>query len=75
MDCTHVHRSGSLIEQQMIGRLNVRTVTTRDVVRRVHGMLRPDALSAEHREPRHQLINSALAAIEDERQMMARYSL
>lgn len=76
MQCEHNNeRLGDLIEFQIMGRLNVRTVTTRDVVARVRGMIVPEGRLAEHRDSRHRMIKSAIAAINDERAMMAQFKL
>ena len=76
MVCTHTERCGHLFDRQVMGWLNVRTVTTRDVIQRVREMYKPEhRRSFAARDPRHRLIMSAIAAVREERAMMRQFAL
>lgn len=76
MRCRHDRIDGGVrvsdaIASHLTRRLHV-SASTRDVVRAVLAMLRPEVRRAEHRPYRHALMNAALAQHRENLQLYAR---
>lgn len=75
MTCTHTQPLSSLMAHQVCKPLHV-SATVRDVVRRVRLMLKPESQRAVRaRSDRHRLIHSAIAWMDNERNIVATFRL